>query len=96
MCSCMCRHLYSIKNLTIILWLILEDKSLNNASSLLLFQGKFYIQAPMIIFGVLSAAAGLLVLLLPETLNRRQPQTIEEAEQMACVGHNDKPDNRTL
>ncbi|CAH1776009.1 unnamed protein product [Owenia fusiformis] len=35
---------------------------------------------PYIIFGVFSIAAGLLTLLLPETLNRALPQTLEDGE----------------
>ncbi|XP_072032143.1 organic cation transporter protein-like [Amphiura filiformis] len=60
------------------------------AAPFIMYLGNFYIQAPMIIFGVLSAAAGILVLVLPETLNRRQPQTIEDAETMANVGYRDE------
>jgi hypothetical protein len=33
----------------------------------------------MIIFGVLSIAAGLLTLLLPETLHKKLPDTLEDA-----------------
>ncbi|XP_006821786.1 organic cation transporter protein-like [Saccoglossus kowalevskii] len=35
---------------------------------------------PLLIFGVLSVAAGLLVLVLPETKGRVQPKTIEDVE----------------
>jgi len=36
---------------------------------------------PGLLFGGLSTAAGLLTLLLPETLGRPLPQTIEDIEQ---------------
>jgi len=36
---------------------------------------------PGLLFGGLSTAAGLLTLLLPETLHRPLPQTIEDIEQ---------------
>jgi len=36
---------------------------------------------PGLVFGVLSTAAGLISLLLPETLGRPLPQTIEDIEQ---------------
>ena len=36
---------------------------------------------PGLLFGGLSTAAGLLTLLLPETLNRPLPQTIDDIEQ---------------
>lgn len=35
---------------------------------------------PLLIFGSLSCTAGILALLLPETLNRKLPESIEEAE----------------
>jgi OCT family organic cation transporter-like MFS transporter 4/5 len=35
---------------------------------------------PMVIFGCASLVAGLLTLLLPETVNRHLPETIEDAE----------------
>ena len=34
----------------------------------------------MIVFGVMALLAGLLALLLPETLNKNLPDTIEQAE----------------
>ena len=51
----------------------------------LFLQGNYYVQAPMIIFGSSSVTVGLVVLLLPETLNKTQPQSIDDAERMhAC------------
>lgn len=38
---------------------------------------------PLVIFGALSFVCGLLSLLLPETLNKKLPETIEEGE---CFG----------
>lgn len=35
---------------------------------------------PLVIFGVLSFVSGLLSLYLPETLNKKLPETIEEGE----------------
>ena len=37
---------------------------------------------PTVLFGILSLVAAFLVLMLPETLNRTLPQTIEDTEQM--------------
>lgn len=42
---------------------------------------KFWTPLPLIIFGALSLIGGILSLLLPETLNRKLPETIEEGEQ---------------
>lgn len=43
--------------------------------------GKFGQVEPLVIFGVLSIAAGSLLFLLPETLNQKLPDTIKEGEQ---------------
>lgn len=40
---------------------------------------------PMVIFGSASLVAGLLTLLLPETVNRHLPETIEDAERFHLV-----------
>ena len=61
---------------------------LNFVVVFLFFQGNYYVQAPMIIFGSSSVAIGLIVvLLLPETLNKTQPQTIDDAERMHAPEH---------
>ena len=44
------------------------------------FQGKAVPWLPNVIFGVISLLAGGLTFLLPETLHRALPQTIEEVE----------------
>ncbi|KAL4233212.1 hypothetical protein ACF0H5_007896 [Mactra antiquata] len=46
-----------------------------------LIGGNFGKVEPLVVFGGLSILAGLLVLLLPETLNQRLPDTIEEGEE---------------
>ena len=38
---------------------------------------------PVLIFGAFSASAGLLSLMLPETLNRKLPETVAEVEEAA-------------
>ena len=45
-----------------------------------LIGGDFGKALPLIIFGSLSIVAGLLALLLPETLNKHLPETIEDGE----------------
>jgi len=48
--------------------------------------GKVGEALPLIVFGIVAVAAGLLCLQLPETLNRQLPDTIEEAENLGrCV-----------
>lgn len=41
-----------------------------------------YKPLPFILFGALSIAAAILGLLLPETLNRELPDTLEDSENM--------------
>ncbi len=38
---------------------------------------------PMLIFAAFSGSAGLLSLMLPETLNRKMPETVAEVERQA-------------
>lgn len=46
-----------------------------------MLQGQLYgIVIPSTIFGVLSIAGGIVVLLLPETMKVHLPQTLSEAE----------------
>ena len=45
------------------------------------FQGDFSRFIPFVTFGVLSLLAGLLGLLLPETTNRKLPETLLDAEE---------------
>jgi hypothetical protein len=43
---------------------------------------RLWINLPIVLFGILSFIAAFLVLMLPETLNKTLPQTIEDTEQM--------------
>ncbi|ESO84004.1 hypothetical protein LOTGIDRAFT_108246 [Lottia gigantea] len=45
--------------------------------------GDLRIALPLIIFGASSIIAGLLCLLLPETLNRKMPETIDDAKELS-------------
>lgn len=42
-------------------------------------------------FGGSAMISGLLVLLLPDTINTKLPDTIEEAEDLGHQGQHDKP-----
>lgn len=42
---------------------------------------------PLMVFGVVAFTAGILAKFLPETLGRKLPSTIEEAE---CIGINER------
>ena len=45
-----------------------------------LIGGKFGQAEPLLVFGILSVIAGLLLLLLPETYGRKLPDTMQEGE----------------
>ncbi|CAF0776156.1 unnamed protein product [Adineta steineri] len=48
---------------------------------------RLWINFPTVLFGILCFIAAFLILMLPETLNRTLPQTIEDTEQMglSCI-----------
>ncbi|CAF4697417.1 unnamed protein product [Rotaria sp. Silwood1] len=48
-------------------------------------KARLWVNLPTVLFGILSLVAALLVLMLPETLNKTLPQTIEDTEQMGLV-----------
>lgn len=50
------------------------------------FQGAIHPAIPVIIFGAFSASAGMLSLMLPETLNRKMPESVAEVEEWAKRG----------
>ena len=47
------------------------------------FQGAAHAAIPVLIFGAFSASAGLLSLMLPETLNQKLPESVAEVERNA-------------
>ena len=49
-------------------------------SPLILVLSDYWGPLPIVIFGALSVIAGCLILLLPETVGTKLPQTIEEGE----------------
>ena len=48
-----------------------------------ILQGAIHAGIPVIIFGIFSTLAGLLSLMLPETLNRKMPESVAEVERSA-------------
>ena len=46
-------------------------------------QGAIHAGIPAIIFGIVATMAGLLSLMLPETLNRKMPESVAEIERAA-------------
>lgn len=43
-------------------------------------QARIWQPFPLLVFGVLALTGGVLSLMLPETLNKKLPETIEEGE----------------
>lgn len=41
-------------------------------------------QVPLAVFGISAVLAGILTLFLPETMNRKIPDTLEEGKQIKC------------
>ncbi|GFN79336.1 solute carrier family 22 member 13 [Plakobranchus ocellatus] len=52
--------------------------------------GRWGVAVPLLIFGGLSVAAGLLILFLPETSNRVLPDTVEDAKNFGKTKKNGK------
>ena len=52
-----------------------------------LIGGKFGQAEPLLIFGILSVIAGLLLLLLPETYGEKLPDTLKEGEEFGRSIH---------
>ena len=46
-------------------------------------QGDIHAAIPVIIFGIFSVTAGLFSLMLPETLNKKMPESVAEIERSA-------------
>ena len=49
---------------------------------LILTLTKIWAPLPLVIYGSVSVAAGLLTLFLPETLGQKLPETLEEGENL--------------
>lgn len=45
-----------------------------------IFKAKLWNPFPLIIFGIIALIGGIMSLVLPETLNKKLPETIEEGE----------------
>ena len=51
------------------------------SAPLIFILSEFWKPLPFVLFGVLSIAGGLLVIILPETKGKNLPETIQEGEQ---------------
>lgn len=48
----------------------------------ILFKGHYFELLPFLTFGVVSLLAGILILKLPETLNKQLPDNLDQAERI--------------
>ena len=73
----------------ILIWIIyvISLQHCQNLSLTFLFtsilQGAIQPGIPAIIFGIVATLAGLLSLMLPETLNKKMPESVAEVERAA-------------
>lgn len=58
-------------------------QNLSLTFSLIVLQGAVHAGIPAIIFGIVATLAGLTSLMLPETLNRKMPESVAEVERSA-------------
>lgn len=59
-----------------------------------MFQARFYEYLPTVLFGVMAAISGFLVLTLPETLNTKLPDTLQEAQDQDKKKHENKSQDK--
>lgn len=62
------------------IWDKLDSIGINSNFTL---QGAVHPAIPVIIFGIFSCTAGVFALMLPETLNKRMPETVADVEKSA-------------
>jgi OCT family organic cation transporter-like MFS transporter 4/5 len=58
--------------------------------------GAIHAGIPAIIFGIVATMAGLLSLMLPETLNRKMPESVAEVERSAKKKYHDAEEMNTM
>lgn len=61
-----------------------------------IFQMAYMEALPYLIFGIMAGTSGLLMLLTPETLKIRLPDTIQQAENISVARRNTRPTDITV